>query len=96
MEQLRDDTRYETAVTGIESELTLTDAIQWQWGNSAFPECLKLSNLPDTIMSYYSDADKKGLFPTEDSTSAIIHTLATTEFLTEAVIHSFNDRKKFA
>lgn len=96
MEQLREDTRYETAVTGIESELTLSDAVQRRWGSTTFPEGLKLQNLPATIMSYYSEDDKKSLFPTEDSTSGIIHHMRSTDQVSEAIINSINGRGNFA
>jgi hypothetical protein len=64
MEQLRADTQYDLAVASIQSELTLRDTFQRQYGKSEFPEGLTLCNLPGTIMSYYSDDEKRQLFPT--------------------------------
>ena len=93
IEQLQNDTRYEIAIAGINSELTLKDTFHRHMGSSIFPEGLKLKNLPSTIMSYYSDDDKKALFPTSSTTSGIISTLYTPDNLSNAIINSFNGRQ---
>jgi hypothetical protein len=93
IEQLQNDTRYEIAIAGINSELTLKDTFHRHMGSSIFPEGLKLRNLPSTIMSYYSEEDKKALFPTPSSNSGIISTLYTPDDLSNAIINSFNGRQ---
>jgi hypothetical protein len=71
VEQLQDDTRYEIAIAGIRSELMLRDTVQRQIGEAPFPESLQLRNLPATIMSYYTEDDKKALFPALDLTATV-------------------------
>jgi hypothetical protein len=94
IEQLRGDTRYDLAVAGINSELTLRDTFQRQWGQSVFPDGLRLNNLPGTVMSYYTEDDKKLLFPVSDSTTGSINLLdSTTE---TAIINSFRGKNAFA
>jgi hypothetical protein len=93
VEQLQNDTRYDIAIAGINSELTLRDTFHRHMGSSVFPEGLKLKNLPSTIMSYYSEDDKKTLFPTPSTTSGIISTMYTPDDLSNAIINSFNGRQ---
>jgi hypothetical protein len=95
MEQLRGDTRYEIAIAGINSELTLRDTFQRQWGESVFPEGLKLSNLPSTVMSYYTEDDKKTLFPTTGAGNTI-NTMHSTDSWGEAIVNSLRGKNKFA
>jgi hypothetical protein len=71
VEQLQEDTRYEIAIAGIRSELMLRDTVQRQFGETPFPLSLQLRNLPSTIMSYYTEEDKKLLFPPPDSMATI-------------------------
>jgi hypothetical protein len=71
VEQLQDDTRYEIAIAGIRSELMLRDTVQRQLGDAPFPESLQLRNLPATIMSYYTEEDKKALFPAMDTVATV-------------------------
>jgi hypothetical protein len=95
MEQLRGDTRYEIALAGINSELTLRDTFQRQYGNSLFPEGLKLNNLPGTVMSYYTEDDRKALFPANGSQS-IVNVMRSTDLVEEAIVHSLRGKTKFA
>jgi hypothetical protein len=96
MEQLRADTRYDLAVASIQSELTLRDTFQRQYGASVFPEGLTLRNLPGTIMSYYSDDEKRQLFPTPASTTSIINKLTSEETTDDAIVRSIRDNTSFA
>jgi hypothetical protein len=96
MEQLRADTRYDLAVASIQSELTLRDTFQRQYGESVFPEGLTLRNLPGTIMSYYSDDEKRQLFPTPSSNTSVINVLQSQEPTDEAIVRSIRDNTSFA
>jgi hypothetical protein len=87
IEQMRGDTRYDLAVAGINSELTLNDTFQRQWGQLVFPEGLRLNNLPGTVMSYYTEDDKKSLFPVSDSKTSSINVMSSTTEM--AIINSF-------
>ena len=78
MEEMRSDTRYQAAIDGISSELTIRDTFQRMHGSSQFPENLKLYNLPSTIMSYYSKEEKMSLFPTDNSLSPVVQSLKPT------------------
>jgi hypothetical protein len=69
---------------------------QRQWGNSIFPEGLKLKNLPGTVMSYYTEGDKKTLFPTSTSDSGIVDSISSTDAIGMAIINSFKDSKSIA
>ena len=91
LEQLRADTRYDIAVTGIQTDLTLRDTLQRNIGPTFLPEGLKLNNLPGTIMSYYTEDEKKALFPTPNTTSGIIHSIQT-DALEPAIINSFRGK----
>ena len=89
IEQLRDDTRFDIAVAGIQSELTMRDMMIRQVGPTPFPGRLLLRNLPATIMSYYTASDKQQLFPTDTST-AMTHQLRDMAIVdTNAVVNSF-------
>jgi hypothetical protein len=96
MEQLRADTRYDLAVASIQSELTLRDTFQRQYGASVFPEGLTLRNLPGTIMSYYSDDEKRQLFPTPSSNTSVINVLHSQETTDDAIVRSMRDNTSFA
>jgi hypothetical protein len=96
MEQLRADTRYDLAVASIQSELTLRDTFQRQYGASVFPEGLILRNLPGTIMSYYSDDEKRQLFPSNASNTSLINKLYSAEITDEAIVRSMRDNTSFA
>jgi hypothetical protein len=97
MEQLRADTRYDLAVASIQSELTLRDTFQRQYGKSEFPEGLTLRNLPGTIMSYYSDDEKRQLFPNPTTTTSVINKLYEhNESTDEAIVRSMRDNTSFA
>jgi hypothetical protein len=95
MEQLRADTRYDLAVASIQSELTLRDTFQRQYGASVFPEGLTLRNLPGTIMSYYSDDEKRQLFPTPAPTTSLINVIKANETTDEAIVCSMWDNTSF-
>jgi hypothetical protein len=95
LEQLRADTRYDIAVAGIQTDLTLRDTLQRNIGPTILPEGLKLHNLPGTIMSYYTDEEKKALFPTSKPTSSIIHSLQT-DALEPAIINSFRSKNNLS
>jgi hypothetical protein len=97
MEQLRADTWYDLAVASIQSELTLRDTFQRQYGKSEFPEGLTLFNLPGTIMSYYSDDEKRQLFPNPTTTTSVINKLYKhNESTDEAIVRSMRDNTSFA
>jgi hypothetical protein len=96
LEQMRNDTKYDIAIAGINSELTIRDTFQRQWGNSIFPEGLKLKNIPGTVMSYYTDEDKKALFPKQGYTSGAVHQLSSTDEVGMAIVNSFRDNKALA
>lgn len=96
MEQLRADTRYDLAVASIQSELTLRDTFQRQYGASVFPEGLTLRNLPGTIMSYYSDDEKRQLFPNPTSTSSVINTIHAEDTTDDAIVRSLRGNTSFA
>jgi hypothetical protein len=65
-------------------------------GNSVFPEGLKLQNIPGTVMSYYTEDNKKTLFPSPNQTSGMVHSIGSTEDIGMAIVNSFNDTKSFA
>ena len=77
MEEMRSDEKYDKAVKALSSELSIKDTFQRMGGGNQFPEHLKLYNLPSTVMSYYSQDEKKALFPNEDSTEGIVRTMNT-------------------
>jgi hypothetical protein len=88
VEQLQDDTRYEIAIAGIRSELMLRDTVQRQLGEAPFPESLQLRNLPATIMSYYTEDDKKALFPASDITATVRRAIFQDYDNFDATVHS--------
>jgi hypothetical protein len=94
IEQLRGDTQYDLAVASINSELTLRDTFQRQWGQSVFPEGLRLNNLPGTVMSYYTEDDKKLLFPISASTTGSMNLLDSTT--KTAIVNGFRGKNAFA
>jgi hypothetical protein len=96
MDQLRADTRYDTAVAGINSELYIRDTFQRSYGKSVFPDSLKLQNIPGTVMSYYTAEDKKALFPTDNSTSGTIHLMHSIEDAGTAIVNSFHGKPSFS
>lgn len=89
IEQLREDTRFDIAVAGIQSELTMQDMMIRQVGSMPFPESLLLCNLPATIMPYYTASDKQQLFPM-DTTATLMHQLCDMSIVdTNAVVNSY-------
>jgi hypothetical protein len=88
VEQLQDDTRYEIAIAGIRSELMLRDTVQRQLGAAPFPESLQLRNLPATVMSYYTEDDKKALFPVMDTTATVRRAIFQDYDDVQAIVHS--------
>ena len=67
IEELRNDTRYEQALTGIASQLTMMDTYNWQFNRTDFPQSLLLANIPAMVMSYYSDTEKEQLFTSDNN-----------------------------
>jgi hypothetical protein len=86
IEQLRDDTRYDVAVAGIQSEITMRDMMIRQVGPTPYPENLLLRNLPSTIMSYYTVQEKQQLFA-KPSTTSMAHQLRDVQDM--ATINSY-------
>jgi hypothetical protein len=93
VEQLQDDTRYEIAIAGIRSELMLRDTVQRQLGEAPFPASLELRNLPATIMSYYTEDDKKSLFPTMDTAATVRKAVFQDYEDTDAILNSMRRNK---
>jgi hypothetical protein len=89
---LLDDERYEKAVSGIKTQLTLRDTIQHTLGVAEFPEELKLKNLPATIMSYFTKEDKRSLFPTHAQDAVIINKLQSDDALGTAIVNIFRSK----
>ena len=79
MEQLRTDDKYEVAVTAITSELTIKDTMLRNVGMTNFPEHLKIYHLPSTVMSYYTKEERNSLFPTDENSDDVIHTMGATD-----------------
>ena len=75
MEEMRSDDKYDKGVKALDSELSIKDTFQRMGGNIQFPEHLKLYNIPSTIMSYYTEEEKKLMFPNEESTDGIVRIL---------------------
>ncbi len=65
----------------------LRDTVQRQLGNAPFPESLQLRNLPATIMAYYTEDDKKALFPVTD-TVATVRKAIFEDYNMDAVVNS--------
>ena len=93
MEKLQMDTRYELALAGIKTDLTLRDTIKRTMGQAMFPEGLKLHNLPGTIMSYYTEDEKKIFFPTDAESSVTVNKLFDDQELQDAIIHSMSFKR---
>ena len=102
LEELRTDTRYEAACTGIIGQLSMTEAYNRQFKVNDFPTELMLQNLPKTVMSYYTDEEKLQLFPTQsaDRVSTLVSTPkrsnTTTDQLCASIIKSIKDNKNLS
>jgi hypothetical protein len=94
MEQMRTDARYNLAVQSINSELVMRDVYTRTHGVNIFPEHLKLYNLPGTVMSYYPKDERSTLFPTEDTTDAIVSKSVANETSNYSTPQGLNDLVK--
>ena len=79
MDAMRNDEKYEKAVTSITSELSIKDTFQRMSGTANFPEHLKIYHLPSTIMSYYTKDEREDLFPTDTSSDGVVNKISAVE-----------------
>ena len=95
MEELRNDSRYDQALIGITNQLTMMDTYNRQFNRNDFPESLLVSNLPSTVMSYYSDAEKQQLFPPTTVVNKIVDSTSSssTSDICDAIINSIKNDK---
>ena len=78
MQDLREDTRYDRALRQLEIDLATFDTMKkHNTSYIPFPSELLLHNLPQTVMSCYSDTEKDSLFSTS-SISKLHDTVSTT------------------
>ena len=103
LEELRDDSRYEAAVTGIVSQLNMVQTYNKQFHTNDFPQDLTLHNIPTTVMSYYTEDEKQTLFPQQYS--ATVHTMNTpvrsntsnsTDAMCDAIINRLKSDKSLS
>ena len=88
MEEMRQDEKYEKAVTSLTSELSIKDTFQRMNSAATFPEHLKLYHLPSTIMSYYTKEERADLFPTDTTGDGVVNSMYAREPLNEAEMGS--------
>ena len=74
LEELYKDSRFELACAGIVSQIRMNETFNRQYNTTTFPVELKLSNLPHTIMAYYSEDEQSQLYP---QTTPTINTVST-------------------
>ena len=101
MEELRADTRYEVACAGIMSRITMNETYNSQFGTTAFPHELLLTNLPGTVMSYYTDEEKSSFFPSKNKAQMNVATTpprsnTTTHQLCESIINRIQSDQSMA
>ena len=98
LEELRQDSRYDKAVTGMVNQLNMADTYNKQFQTNESPPALNMSNLPATVMSYYTDEECVQLFPSANPTINTLSTVPTPsshgmDEICTAIINSFKSNK---